>query len=941
MENNDDKIEVRGARIHNLKNLDVDIPQHKLTVVTGLSGSGKSSLAFDTIYAEGQRRYMETFSAYARQFIGNMERPDVDQITGLSPVIAIEQKTTVKNPRSTVGTITEIYDYLRLLFARASTAYSYVTGEKMVKYSDNQIVEIITDKYKDKSIYVLAPIVNGRKGHYKELFENIRKRGYMTARIDGEITEIEYNLKLDRYKNHFIEIVVDKFTVKTDDENQRLKKAIELSMNLGKGVTMILEKGGDKPSFFSRFLMCPTSGISYKEPAPHSFSFNSPQGACPKCNGLGIIADIDLSKLIPNPEISIYDGAITTIGRRKDSILFWTLEALAEKLEFSIKTRVKDLPEDILDTILYGYNGNLNLRHTPLGEDSNYIVTFDGIINKMKHGQGDDDSEKEKSKFTKYVTCPKCNGARLNKEALFFRFAGKNISELANMDLPELYDFFDNHKGELSEKEQKIAGEIVKEVKTRLKFLLDVGLNYLSLNRPAESLSGGELQRIRLATQIGSRLVNVLYILDEPSIGLHQRDNQKLIHSLKELRDRGNSVIVVEHDRDMIENADYIVDVGPGAGRKGGNLVFAGTPEEMKLADTITAKYINGDMEIKVPKKHRAVDLDKSIRIIGACGNNLKNVTADIPTGVMVCITGVSGSGKSSLINSTLVPILNKHFFHSEAMPLQYSKIEGIENINKIIAVDQSPIGRTPRSNPMTYTGLFTDIRELFSALPEARIRGYKSGRFSFNIAGGRCETCKGAGVRTIEMNFLPDVYVPCETCQGKRYNRETLEVKFKGKSIADVLAMTINMAVEFFENIPQIYKKLLVLQQVGLGYITLGQASTTLSGGEAQRVKLATELMRRETGKTLYILDEPTTGLHFEDIQVLMKVLNTLVDKGNSMVIIEHNMDVIKCADWIIDMGPEGGEKGGNIICCGTPEQILKCKESYTGQFLKKELNK
>lgn len=941
MENNDDKIEVRGARIHNLKNLDVDIPQHKLTVVTGLSGSGKSSLAFDTIYAEGQRRYMETFSAYARQFIGNMERPDVDQITGLSPVIAIEQKTTVKNPRSTVGTITEIYDYLRLLFARASTAYSYVTGEKMVKYSDNQIVEIITDKYKDKSIYVLAPIVNGRKGHYKELFENIRKRGYMTARIDGEITEIEYNLKLDRYKNHFIEIVVDKFTVKTDDENQRLKKAIELSMNLGKGVTMILEKGGDKPSFFSRFLMCPTSGISYKEPAPHSFSFNSPQGACPKCNGLGIIADIDLSKLIPNPEISIYDGAITTIGRRKDSILFWTLEALAEKLEFSIKTRVKDLPEDILDTILYGYNGNLNLRHTPLGEDSNYIVTFDGIINKMKHGQGDDDSEKEKSKFTKYVTCPKCNGARLNKEALFFRFAGKNISELANMDLPELYDFFDNHKGELSEKEQKIAGEIVKEVKTRLKFLLDVGLNYLSLNRPAESLSGGELQRIRLATQIGSRLVNVLYILDEPSIGLHQRDNQKLIHSLKELRDRGNSVIVVEHDRDMIENADYIVDVGPGAGRKGGNLVFAGTPEEMKLADTITAKYINGDMEIKVPKKRRAVDLDKSIRIIGACGNNLKNVTADIPTGVMVCITGVSGSGKSSLINSTLVPILNKHFFHSEAMPLQYSKIEGIENINKIIAVDQSPIGRTPRSNPMTYTGLFTDIRELFSALPEARIRGYKSGRFSFNIAGGRCETCKGAGVRTIEMNFLPDVYVPCETCQGKRYNRETLEVKFKGKSIADVLAMTINMAVEFFENIPQIYKKLLVLQQVGLGYITLGQASTTLSGGEAQRVKLATELMRRETGKTLYILDEPTTGLHFEDIQVLMKVLNTLVDKGNSMVIIEHNMDVIKCADWIIDMGPEGGEKGGNIICCGTPEQILKCKESYTGQFLKKELNK
>ena len=941
MENNDDKIEVRGARIHNLKNLDVDIPQHKLTVVTGLSGSGKSSLAFDTIYAEGQRRYMETFSAYARQFIGNMERPDVDQITGLSPVIAIEQKTTVKNPRSTVGTITEIYDYLRLLFARASTAYSYVTGEKMVKYSDNQIVEIITEKFKDKSIYVLAPLVNGRKGHYKELFENIRKRGYMTARIDGEITEIEYNHKLDRYKSHFIEVVVDKFVVKSEDESQRLKKAIELSMSLGKGVTMILEKGGDKPSFYSRFLMCPTSGISYKEPAPHSFSFNSPQGACPKCNGLGIIADIDLSKLIPNPELSIHDGAITTIGRRKDSILFWTLEALAEKLEFSLKTPVKDLSEDILDIILYGYNGNLNLRHTPLGEDSNYIVTFDGVINKMKHGNNDEDADKEKAKFTKYVTCPKCNGTRLNKEALNFRFAGKNIAELANMDLPDLYNFFDNHKAELSEKEQKIAGEIVKEVKTRLKFLLDVGLNYLSLNRPAESLSGGELQRIRLATQIGSRLVNVLYILDEPSIGLHQRDNQKLIHSLKELRDRGNSVIVVEHDRDMIENADYVIDVGPGAGRKGGNLVFAGTPKEMDSADTITAKYIHGTMKIAVPKVRRDVDMSKCIKITGATGNNLKNVDIEIPTGVMVCVTGVSGSGKSSIINNTLVPILNKHFYRAEAMPLPYTKIEGIENINKIIAVDQSPIGRTPRSNPMTYTGLFTDIRDLFAALPEAKIRGYKSGRFSFNIAGGRCETCKGAGVRTIEMNFLPDVYVPCETCEGKRYNRETLEVKFKGKSIADVLAMTINMAVEFFENVPQIYKKLLVLQQVGLGYITLGQSSTTLSGGEAQRVKLATELMRRETGKTLYILDEPTTGLHFEDIQVLMKVLNSLVDKGNSMIIIEHNMDVIKCADWIIDMGPEGGEKGGTVICTGTPEEIVKHKESYTGQFLKKELKK
>ena len=941
MKQDDEKIEVRGARIHNLKNIDVDIPQHKLTVVTGLSGSGKSSLAFDTIYAEGQRRYMETFSAYARQFIGSMERPDVDQITGLSPVIAIEQKTTVKNPRSTVGTITEIYDYLRLLFARASTAYSYVTGEKMVKYSDSQIVDIITEKFGGKSIYVLAPLVNGRKGHYKELFENIRRRGYMTARIDGEIKEVEYNLKLDRYKNHFIEVVVDKFTVKSDDDSQRLRKAIELAMQLGKGITMVLEKGSDKPSFYSRFLMCPTSGISYKEPAPHSFSFNSPQGACPKCNGLGTIIDVDIEKLIPNKDLSINEGAITTLGKRKESVLFWTLDALAEKLEFSMKTPINDLPEDILDTILYGYNGNLNLRHTPLGEDSNYIVTFDGVINRMKHSSNDDDSDKESAKFTKYVTCPKCGGARLNKESLCFRFAGKNIAELANMDLPELYNFFDTHNAELSEKEQKIAVEIVKEVKTRLKFLLDVGLDYLSLNRPAESLSGGELQRIRLATQIGSRLVNVLYILDEPSIGLHQRDNQKLIHSLKELRDRGNSVIVVEHDRDMIENADYVIDVGPGAGRKGGHLVFAGTPEEMQNADTITAKYISGSLKIKVPKERRPFDKDKCVKIVGATGNNLKNIDVSFPTGIMVCVTGVSGSGKSSLINGTLVPILNRHFYRSETSPLPYTKIEGIENINKIIAVDQSPIGRTPRSNPMTYTGLFTEIRDLFAALPEAKIRGYKSGRFSFNIAGGRCETCKGAGVRTIEMNFLPDVYVPCETCGGKRYNRETLEVKFKGKSIADVLNMTINMAVEFFENIPQIYKKLLILQQVGLGYITLGQSSTTLSGGEAQRVKLATELMRRETGKTLYILDEPTTGLHFEDIQVLMKVLNSLVDKGNSMIIIEHNMDVIKCADWIIDMGPEGGEKGGTVLCCGTPEEIAKRKDSYTGQFLKKELKR
>lgn len=936
----EDKIEVRGARIHNLKNLDVDIPQNSLTVITGLSGSGKSSLAFDTIYAEGQRRYMETFSAYARHFIGDMERPDVDQINGLSPVISIEQKTTIKNPRSTVGTITEIYDYMRLLFARASTAYSYVTGEKMVKYSDNQIAEIILNKFENKPIYILSPLVNGRKGHYKELFESVRKKGYVSARIDGEITEIEYNLRLDRYKNHFVEIIIDKFTVKNSDENkQRLKKAIDLAMTMGKGVTMILEKDSNKPTFFSRHLMCPTTGISYKEPAPHSFSFNSPQGACPKCNGLGIIADIDINKIIPDTKLSIYDGAITLLGKYKNSTPFWTLEALAEKLEFSLKTPVEELPEEALDTILYGYNGNLSLKNTPLGEMSNYIVTYDGILGLLK--KHDSDDEEKDSKFTKFITCPKCNGTRLNREALNFRYAGKNIAELSHLDIQKLYEFLTNNKEQLSAKDEIISKEIIKEVTSRLKFLLDVGLNYLSLDRPAYSLSGGELQRIRLATQIGSQLVNVLYILDEPSIGLHSRDNQKLITSLKELRDRGNTVIVVEHDREMIENADYVIDIGPGAGRKGGKLVFAGTPEEMNSSDTITSQYINGKMKIAVPKKRRPVDADKCITLSCAHGNNLKDVTIKIPTNVMTCVTGVSGSGKSSLINGTLVPILTKHFYRAETLPLPYGKIEGIANINKIIGIDQSPIGRTPRSNPATYTGIFTDIRELFASLPEAKIRGYKSGRFSFNVSGGRCETCKGAGVKTIEMNFLPDVYVHCETCDGKRYNKETQEVKFKGKSIADVLAMTINMAVEFFENIPQIYKKLVVLQQVGLGYITLGQSSTTLSGGEAQRIKLATELMRRDTGKTLYVLDEPTTGLHFEDIRILMGVLNSLVDKGNSMIIIEHNMDVIKCADWIIDMGPEGGENGGTIVCCGTPEEVAKCKKSYTGQFLKKELKK
>ncbi|MDR2009612.1 MAG: excinuclease ABC subunit UvrA [Bacteroidales bacterium] len=931
-------IKVTGARVHNLKNIDVEIPQNGLTVITGLSGSGKSSLAFDTIYAEGQRRYMETFSAYARHFIGNMERPDVDAITGLSPVIAIEQKTTVKNPRSTVGTITEIYDYLRLLYARASIAYSYVTGEQMIRYSDEEITDIILNEYENKPVYILAPIVDGRKGHYKELFENLRKKGFLNARIDGEIVEITYNLKLDRYKIHYIELVIDKLIVKKTDKS-RLKKSIDLAMSQGKGSIMLTGKDSEKPRYFSRLLMCPVSGISYKEPAPYTFSFNSPQGACPKCSGLGVVADVDVSKIIPNPELSIYDGGIISIGKYKSTLTFWILESLAEKLNFSVKTPIKELSEDILDTILYGYSESLRLKNTPLGETANYIVSFDGIISQIRTKQEEEEknptSGKSSFRFNKFITCPKCNGTRLKDESLNFRFAGKNIAELSSMDIRKLYDFLDNSLEQLSNRDRQVASEIVKEAKTRLSFLLDVGLDYLSLNLPAKSLSGGESQRIRLATQIGSRLVNVLYILDEPSIGLHQRDNDRLIKSLQSLRDRGNSVIVVEHDYDMIVNADHVIDIGPGAGRKGGKLVFSGTPEEMKNSDTITSLYINGIKEIPVPEIRRPLS-DKKITITGAGGNNLKNVSVDIPLGILVCVTGVSGSGKSTLINETLVPILSQHFYNSNKYPLKYDSIKGVKNIDKCIEVDQSPIGRTPRSNPATYTGLFTDIRELFASLPDAKIRGYKSGRFSFNVAGGRCETCKGAGVRTIEMNFLPDVYVPCETCGGKRYNRETLEVKFKGKSIADVLDLTINAGVEFFENIPQIYRKLLVLQQVGLGYVTLGQASTTLSGGESQRVKLATELMRRDTGKTLYILDEPTTGLHFEDIRVLLNVLNSLVDKGNSMIIIEHNMDIIKSADWIIDLGPEGGEKGGTIVFEGTPEEIIDSASSYTGKYLR-----
>lgn len=937
----DGKISVRGARVHNLKNLDIDIPQHKLSVITGLSGSGKSSLAFDTIYAEGQRRYMETFSAYARHFIGSMERPDVDTISGLSPVIAIEQKTTVKNPRSTVGTITEIYDYLRLLYARASTAHSHQTGEKMVKYSDDQIIDIILNDFDGKAVYILAPIIDGRKGHYKELLEHLRKKGFIHARIDGEITELTYNLKLDRYKSHFIELVVDKLIIKEQDKS-RLRKTLDLAMNFGKGIIMILDKEAIKPRFFSRFLMCPTTGISYKEPAPHTFSFNSPQGACPKCNGLGVIADIDLSKIIPYDTMSVHDGGVTFIGKYKNTLQFWTLEALAERMDFSLKTPINELSEEIIDALLYGYSESLRLKNTPLGSTSNYTVSFEGIVNQLKSRQEEEDrdpySNKSSLKFNKFITCPKCNGARLQQEALNFRFADKNIAELSALDIRHLHSFFDDALDKVEIREQKIAAEIVKEVKSRLNFLLDVGLDYLSLDRPTKSLSGGESQRIRLATQIGSRLVNVLYILDEPSIGLHQRDNHKLIASLKELRDRGNSVIVVEHDKDMILEADFVADVGPGAGRKGGKLVFAGTPAEMLHSDSITSNYINGKLKIDLPQNRRPIT-GKKITIRGARGNNLKNVDIEIPTGVMVCMTGVSGSGKSSLLNETLVPVLARHFYNSNTFPLEHDKIEGIENIDKYIEVDQSPIGKTPRSNPATYTSLFADIRELFASIPEAKIRGYKLGRFSFNVPGGRCETCKGAGVRTIEMNFLPDVYVPCETCRGKRYNRETLEVKFKGKSIADVLSLTINAAVEFFENVPHLYRKLIVLQQVGLGYVSLGQSSTTLSGGEAQRVKLATELMKRETGNTLYILDEPTTGLHFDDIRVLLGVLNSLIDRGNSMIIIEHNLDIIKSADWVIDLGPEGGERGGTIVASGTPEDVAKNKNSFTGIFLKDEL--
>ena len=933
-------INVYGARVHNLKNIDAEIPRNSLTVITGLSGSGKSSLAFDTIFAEGQRRYIEIFSAYARNFLGNLERPDVDKITGLSPVISIEQKTTNKNPRSTVGTTTEIYDYLRLLYARAGIAYSYLSGERMVKYTEEQILYLILNDYKGKKIYILAPLVRTRKGHYKELFEQVRKKGYLYVRVDGEIKEALPGMKLDRYKNHDIEVVIDKLVV-TDKDDVRLKNSVATAMQQGDGLLMILDLQSENVRHYSKRLMCPVTGLSYREPAPHNFSFNSPQGACPKCKGLGVVNQIDVEKVIPDRELSIYEGAVIPLGKYKNSMIFWQIAALLEKYEATLKTPVKELPDEAIDEILYGSDERIKIKSSLIGTSSDYFVTFEGVVKYIQMLQEKDASataQKWAEQFAKTTVCPECKGARLNKEALHFRIHDKNIYELSCMDINELYDWLMNVDQYLDNKQKQIAVEILKEIRTRLKFLLDVGLDYLALDRGSVTLSGGESQRIRLATQIGSQLVNVLYILDEPSIGLHQRDNQRLIHSLKELRDIGNSVIVVEHDKDMMMAADYVIDMGPKAGRLGGEVVFAGTPKEMLETHTLTSQYLNGEREIEIPQKRREGN-GHSLWLRGARGNNLKGVDVEFPLGKLICVTGVSGSGKSTLINETLQPILSQKFYRSLQDPLEYDTIEGLENIDKVVNVDQSPLGRTPRSNPATYTGVFSDIRNLFVGLPEAKIRGYKPGRFSFNVSGGRCEACQGNGYKTIEMNFLPDVYVPCEVCHGKRYNRETLEVRFKGKSIADVLDMTINRAVEFFENVPQILNKIKVIQEVGLGYIKLGQSSTTLSGGESQRVKLATELSKRDTGKTLYILDEPTTGLHFEDIRVLMNVLNKLVDKGNTVIVIEHNLDVIKMADYIIDMGPDGGKGGGQLLSCGTPEEVAKSKKGYTPKFLKEEL--
>ena len=929
-------IDVYGARVHNLKNIDVRIPRNSLTVITGLSGSGKSSLAFDTIFAEGQRRYIETFSAYARNFLGNMERPDVDKITGLSPVISIEQKTTNKNPRSTVGTTTEIYDYLRLLYARAGTAYSYLSGEKMVKYTEERVIEMILTDYADRAIYLLAPLVRQRKGHYRELFDSLRRKGYLNVRVDGEVVEITRGMKVDRYKNHNIEVVIDKLKVHAKDD-ERLKRSVEVAMKQGDGVIMVMDKETGEARNFSKRLMDPTTGLSYGEPAPNIFSFNSPEGACPHCKGLGYVSEIDMKKVIPDDKLSIREGAIAPLGKYKNQMIFWQVEAILKKYDCDLKTPFKDIPEDAVGEIMNGTVDAVRIDKEVAKTSSDYFVDFDGVVKYLRTVMEADDSaasQKWAAQFLADAECPVCHGQRLKKESLSYKVWDKNISEVASLDMGDLAEWLDNVEPHLDKQQQTIAHEIVKELRTRVNFLLEVGLDYLSLNRQSASLSGGESQRIRLATQIGSQLVNVLYILDEPSIGLHQRDNQRLINSLKELRDLGNTVIVVEHDEDMMRAADWIIDIGPRAGRKGGEVVFQGTPADMLHTQTITAQYLNGQRAI-TPPEHRREGNGKAIKIIGARGNNLKHVDVEFPLGRLIVVTGVSGSGKSTLVNETLQPILSQHFYRSLKRPMPYDKVEGIDNIDKVVDVDQSPIGRTPRSNPATYTGVFSDIRALFVGLPEAKIRGYKPGRFSFNVKGGRCEACGGNGYKTIEMNFLPNVMVPCEVCHGKRYNRETLEVRYKGKSIADVLDMTINQAVEFFENVPSILPKIKTMQEVGLGYIKLGQSSTTLSGGESQRVKLATELAKRDTGKTLYILDEPTTGLHFEDIRILMDVLQKLVDRGNTVLIIEHNLDVIRLADYIIDIGPQGGRGGGQVLSTGTPEQVAKSGKGFTPKFL------
>ena len=946
-------VRIHGARVHNLKNIDASFPRGTLTVFTGLSGSGKSSLAFDTLYAEGQRRYIETFSAYARNFLDNLERPDVDKITGLSPVISIEQKTTNKNPRSTVGTVTEIYDFLRLLYARASDAYSYVTGERMVKYTEEKIIDLILESYEGEKVMLLAPLVRTRKGHYKELFESVRKRGFLTVRVDGEIREILPGLKLDRYKNHDIEVVVDKLIPHAKDL-ERLKRSVARTLEMGNGLMMLYlpsapattplpngETANGQVRFLSKHLMCPTSGISYREPAPHNFSFNSLQGACPKCKGLGYVNVVDQEKVIPDPNLSIRKGGLAPLGKYRSALIFWCIETVLNKYEYTLETPISELPEEVMDEIFNGSTERLRIPAATAHTTDDYYVDFGGLVKYLRQMSDDDmsaASRKWAESFSSEQICPVCHGARLNREAMSYRFADKAIYELAAMDISELYEWLAGVEDKLTDKNRIIATEILKELRTRLRFLLDVGLGYLSLGRATMTLSGGESQRIRLATQIGSQLVNVLYILDEPSIGLHQRDNVRLIQSLRNLRDTGNTVVVVEHDRDMMMAADYIIDMGPGAGRLGGEVVYQGTPQQMLKEQTLTARYLNNDLRIEIPQERRKGN-GLQLTLSGARGNNLKGVTATFPLGTLTCITGVSGSGKSTLINDTLLPILSKHFYRSLREPLAYDSLDGIEHIDKVVAVDQSPLGRTPRSNPATYTGIFSDIRSLYVGLPEAKIRGYKPGRFSFNVRGGRCETCKGNGYKTIEMNFLPDVYVPCEHCHGKRYNRETLEVRFKGKSIADVLDMTVNRAVEFFENVPHIQHKIKVLQDVGLGYIKLGQSSTTLSGGESQRVKLATELAKRDTGRTIYILDEPTTGLHFEDIRVLLGVLQRLVDRGNTVIVIEHNLDIVKAADYIIDMGPEGGRNGGTIVAMGTPEEVAAAGVGHTAPFLAAEL--